>query len=591
MKIPGTEALTNIKKLYRLFSKKQKRAFKWLVFFTFLGSASDLIGLSFIIPIIGLVLSQDFYNQLVASFPAISGMSKNNLLFVAVGLFFIVILVKNALGMVINRIQVNFVKDHYLSSSMNTLNKIYNKSYLEILHSVSAKLANKLSGMQIGLTNNATLSVITIINESMIFIITSVVLLLWNWQLFLLMLAIIIPVMGIFYARVKNTIKAAGAEKNGITSRLIAHSQEMLFGYADIKIAGTEESYKNKYRSMVERFAEHQGKINFINFLPTRILEIAIFLCIIVILLYCVIVLQDITKIVTTVSLFSVVAYRSIPSVNRFVVALTQLNAHEHMLDDPDFLPEDANTLPPPVSRLAFNKSIRFEDISFRYPGTGNDILVNCNLEVKRGEKIGIIGKSGSGKSTMINNILGFLYPTQGHILIDDTVLTRNNMQDWWELLGYVRQDVFILNNTFIENIVLGEPLENVNHDKLNRAIELASLKELVESWPLGVETLLGERGNILSGGQKQRVAIARAIYKGARVLIFDEATSSLDSETEEEITNAIRDLGHEDLTIIIIAHRYTSLRYCDKIYRLENGRLGNSISYEQLSVEMMTGI
>src|SRR5690606_13859492 len=147
-----------------------------------------------------------------------------------------------------------------------------------------------------------------------------------------------------------------------------------------------------------------------------------------------------------------------------------------------------------------------------------------------------------------------------GQILIDDTPLSKENISDWWKILCYVRQDVFIMNNTLLENIVMGEPHDKINCSKLDRAIKLASLDELVAGWTKGINTMLGERGNNLSGGQKQRIAIARAIYKGADVLVFDEATSSLDTQTEEEITNAIRDLGNEQLTILIIAHRYTSL-------------------------------
>lgn len=587
MKIPGQEAISSIKKLYRLFNQKQQKAFKWLIFFTFIGSATDLIGLSFIIPIVGLVLSDDFYNKIIVQFPGISAVSKNQLLLLAVSVFFLVIVLKNAFGLLINRIQVNFVQGFYISSSVNVLNKIYSKSYTELQKEPSAKLSNKLSGMQIGIANNTTLAVISIISETMIFIITSAVLVFWNWQLFLLMLCVIVPVMGGFYSSVKRTIKEAGVEKNTIIARLFAKTQEMIFGYADIKIAGTEENYKEEYKLMVENFGNHQKKLNFINFLPTKILELAVFLCIITILVYSVFVLKDTTQIITTISLFSVVAYRSIPSVNRFVMALTQLHAHEYILSDADFFPASAVKKQTSTHPFTFNNVIRFDHVSYRYPSTNIDVLKDCDLEIKRGEKIGIIGKSGAGKSTIINNILGFLHPTGGRILIDNTPLTEDNVEDWWIVLGYVRQDVFILNNTLLENIILGQPAEDVNYETLQRAIKLASLDGLVASWPNGINTMLGERGNKLSGGQKQRIAIARAIYKGADVLIFDEATSSLDSETEEEITNSIQALGHENLTIIIIAHRYTSLKYCDKIYRLEKGKITERINYETLVREV----
>jgi ABC-type multidrug transport system fused ATPase/permease subunit len=166
---------------------------------------------------------------------------------------------------------------------------------------------------------------------------------------------------------------------------------------------------------------------------------------------------------------------------------------------------------------------------------------------------------------------------------VDDVVLSDNNFVNWWKIVGYVRQDVFIMNASLMENIAIGVAVHEVEMDKLERAVKLSSLSELVKDLPQGVNTVLSERGNNLSGGQKQRIAIARAIYKGAEVLVFDEATSALDTKTEIEITNSINQLGREHLTIVIIAHRYSSLRYCDKIYKLDEGIISNTYSYEEL--------
>ena len=149
--------------------------------------------------------------------------------------------------------------------------------------------------------------------------------------------------------------------------------------------------------------------------------------------------------------------------------------------------------------------------------------------------------------------------------------------------MGYVRQDAFILNTTLAENIAIGESLEEIDTERIKYAINLSSLNSVVSEWEDGIYTKLSERGNNLSGGQKQRIAIARAIYKGAEVLVFDEATSALDSKTEQEITDAIHKLGKENLTIIIIAHRHTSLKFCEKIYRIEGGSISNMYSYQEL--------
>ena len=585
MKLPAPFRF--IRRLYSLFDQKQRTAFGWLVFFSFLSSVTDLLGLSFIIPIVGLVLSDELYQNISSKYGFITGYSKNELLLIATFIFFLIIVAKNLFGLFVNRMQVGFTRGLYITSSRAMLDRIYNKSLPELNKNTSNELMNKLVGQQMALATHAIMPVLIIINEGIIFSLTAIIMVVWNWQLFLLMAGIILPIMGLLYYRIKVMIRGAGIEKSNTIVQLYSTVQEMIFGYTDIKIAGTEKHFKTKYANAAKHYSAQQGKTDLMNFIPTRIIEIAIFLCIIVILLYSVFVLQDLTKIVTTISLFSVIAYRSVPSVNRFVLAANNLNSAQHLFNDPDIMHDGTLEEQQPAKQpISFNSLIRFEGVSFRYTENGANVLNKCDLEIKRGEKIGIIGKSGAGKSTLINNILGFLHPTEGRIIIDSTPLTENNAKTWWNIIGYVRQDVFILNTSFAENIAIGVAKDEIDSASLQHAIRSASLEELVTGWPNGIETVLQEKGHNLSGGQKQRIAIARAIYKGAKVLIFDEATSSLDSKTEEDITNAIRELGHEDLTIIIIAHRYTSLKYCDKIYKLDNGCITASISYSELLSE-----
>jgi len=577
-------AISAVKDIYSILTEPQKKKFKWLVFLTFIGSVTDLLGLAMIIPVIGLVLTEAFYQKLIAVLPFTASLSKNELLIAVVLFFLIVIILKNLFGLYINRLQVKFVEGLYVTSTMNALENIYNKSFKEITKESSGTWTNKVSTLQMQLASNVAISTLIIINEAIVFLLTAIIVCLWNWKLFLILIVVLLPSIGIFYVRVKNSIKESGMEKNKEFIKLFGHAQEMIEGYTDVKIAGTEQSFKDRFKEVAKRFSIQQGKADFVMFIPTRIIEVVIFVCIVIILLYGVFVLKDLDKIVTTISLFSVIAYRSIPSVNRFVMALNMLTMSEFILKDKDFRSPLEADEPTGEPQIRFEKNIVFDDISYRYDTGIRDVVTHLNLEIKKGEKVGIIGKSGSGKSTIINNILGFLAPTKGEIKIDNTVLSKDNLESWWKILGYVKQDVFILHTSLKENIALGETGEEIDVQRLDRAVRLASLTELVELLPHGLDTLLAERGGNLSGGQKQRIAIARAIYKGAKVLVFDEATSALDTKTEVEITNAIHELGKEDLTIIIIAHRYTSLRYCDKIYKLENGVISDILTYDELA-------
>lgn len=585
MKLKKRHALSYVAKLYDLFNRKQKTHFKWLIFFTFISSITDLVGLSLIIPVVGLVMSETFYTSLTTQLPYLASFSKNELLIYTVIAFFLLIVAKNAFGLLINKLQVNFVRKLYVSSSENVLEKVYGRSMLDMQKETSNELVSKLTYYQSALCSSAAISSLILINEAIVFFLTGLIICLYNWQLFFLLIGVLIPIMGAFYLKVKNMIRVAGEEKSQNSIKLYAYAQEMIFGYTDIKIAGTQERFKKRFYDFAKKYSHNQATIDFMMFIPTRIIEIAIFMCIILILIYGVFVLKDTEKIITTVSLFSVVAYRSIPSINRFVISMNNLTSTGFIFNDKDFLPsnEDDNNTKPAQPELSLSKGITFNHVGYTYPGMKHPVLNDCTMNIKKGESIGIIGRSGAGKSTLVNNILGFLQPTEGSIYIDDVKLTKDNIHKWWEILGYVRQEVFIMNTSFKENIAIGEKAEEIDDARMQRAIELSSLKELVDSWPEKDNTMLNERGNNLSGGQKQRIAIARAIYKGARILIFDEATSALDSKTEEEITNSIRALSEEDLTVIIIAHRYTSLKYCDNIYKIDGGTITDKLSYNQL--------
>ena len=586
MNIREGSPVAAISKVYKIFTPKQRKSFRVLVFFTFISSITDLLGLFTVIPVIGLVLSDSFYNTVITKLPMISQFDKQQLLLLSVLLFTVLIIAKNLFGLYINKMQVRFVEGLFVTSSMNVLANVYKRSLLEIQKDTSNKLVQKLTSMQVHLCSYAVISIIIIINEAIVFGLTAVIVCLANWQLFVLLILTIVPIMAIFYAKVKTMIKNAGTERSNNETKLRESAQEMIFGYTDIKIAGTENNFKKKYENTARKYSIFQGKLDFMLFIPTRIIEVAIFFCVVLIMLYGIYFIKDTEAIITTISLFGIVAYRSVPSINRFVIAVNNINSSSFIFEDRDFIYSEQQVKKYAERPLEFDETITFENVSYSYEANGKNVLNNCSLQIRKGEKIGIIGKSGAGKSTLVGNILGFLKPTEGRIIIDQTPLGENNIEDWWHIVGYVRQEVFIMNNSMLENIAIGEDAASVDIERINRAIKLASLESLVNELPNGIHTKLSERGNNLSGGQKQRIAIARAIYKGAEVLVFDEATSALDSQTEEEITNAIQQLGREQLTIIIIAHRYTSLKYCDRIYDLQNGQISASLTYAELIKE-----
>ena len=221
-------------------------------------------------------------------------------------------------------------------------------------------------------------------------------------------------------------------------------------------------------------------------------------------------------------------------------------------------------------NNCAFEKNIRLKDVSFGYDENSLPAINKINVEIKKGDCIGVIGKTGSGKSTLIDIMMGLLDPTHGTLEVDENVITSSNRRAWQSRIAHVPQSIYLSDSTIEENIAFGIPVEEIDSSLVRRAAISANIDSVVNEWPLKYKTILGERGIRLSGGQRQRIGIARALYKQADVLFLDEATSSVDSTTESSIMKAIEKLGN-DVTLIIIAHRITTLKNCSRILELSN--------------------
>ena len=234
------------------------------------------------------------------------------------------------------------------------------------------------------------------------------------------------------------------------------------------------------------------------------------------------------------------------------------------------------------VEPLPFTKLISFDHVAFRYGPGQTDVIHELSLTIPKGSRVGIVGKTGSGKSTVIDLMLCLLAPTRGAIMIDGHPLGHDQIKPWQAQIAHVPQSVYLSDATIIENIAFGVPRNEIDEDRARRAARNADIADHIDAQPDGYDTIVGERGVRLSGGQRQRIGIARALYKRSKLLIFDEATSALDDQTERQVINAIEGLGR-DLTIVMIAHRVTTLRNCDLIYRLEHGRVVASGSYDEV--------
>lgn len=248
-----------------------------------------------------------------------------------------------------------------------------------------------------------------------------------------------------------------------------------------------------------------------------------------------------------------------------------------------DFDSQDINYKASKISKLDFNSKIELKSLSYSYPKSEGLSLNNINLEIEHGSSIGIIGSTGAGKSTLADIMLGLLTPDLGEILIDGTRLNSKNLSQWQSNVGYVPQDIFLVDSSIKENIAMGLSADEIDESRIEECIELSQLTSFIKNdLPEGSSTMVGERGVRLSGGQKQRIGIARALYNDPKFILFDEATSALDNITEQYVMASLEQLSTVK-TLLIIAHRITTLKFCDKIILLENGKIMDSGNYDKL--------
>jgi ABC-type multidrug transport system fused ATPase/permease subunit len=284
---------------------------------------------------------------------------------------------------------------------------------------------------------------------------------------------------------------------------------------------------------------------------------------------------RDMASVVPTLGLFAAAAFRLMPSINRTLGAVQSVRYGLPVVNILHAELQLAAVAPAPRKKdgaTGFQNEIRLADVSYTYPAAPWPSLSHVSFSIKQGECVGFIGSSGAGKSTLVDVILGLLTPSAGRVEVDGENI-EHSLRTWQDQIGYVPQSIYLTDDTLRRNVAFGLPEADIDDSAVRYAVRAAQLEEFVGSLPSGLETIVGERGIRLSGGQRQRIGIARALYHNPGVLVLDEATSSLDTPTEQGVMEAVRALQRSK-TIIIVAHRLATVQYCDRLYRLEHGRI-----------------
>lgn len=391
----------------------------------------------------------------------------------------------------------------------------------------------------------------------------------------------------------------ASSESQAEMIRLINHS---LGGLKETRIIGCEPYFEQQFSIQANLYAEVCSNLMSFGTLPRTIIEVLVFTFVIGMALVSLLAGHT-ENLVATLGIFGIVAIRLMPVATQLASGLTSLRSTAYVVDklynDLKEIENIQSNLDLNISHsvkkdlrkeaqaqyqseiLPFNKKILIEKISFRYNEASQLALQEINLTLHKGEAIALIGKSGAGKTTLVDLLLGLLTPVSGDIKVDGCSIYED-IRAWQNLIGYIPQSIFLIDDTLERNIAFGVPDHLIDSERLWRAVESAQLTELVSQLPDGLKTRVGERGICLSGGQRQRVGIARTLYHEREILVLDEATSALDNETEKLVTDSIKMLSGKK-TMIIIAHRLSTVEHCDRIYLMDKGQIVKSGTYQEV--------
>lgn len=418
-----------------------------------------------------------------------------------------------------------------------------------------------------------------------------VVLLLISPQLTLMALALVVTVYGGLFLLLSGWLGRLGNARVAANSRRYTTSREALSGVKDIKISGTERFYLDSYRTASFEYARTRSRATMIKTMPRYVVETVAFCSVVLALLF----LLDERALLAgdflaaAIPELGVLAYgakRMLPDVQKMYQSASAMRyGHAAVESVRRDLSLPAESLPVPKagqSEVTLTNSLSLSGVSFSYPGSEQRALDNVSFEVGRGERVGVVGTTGAGKTTLLDVVLGLLRPQVGELAVDGRPVLDGDVRAWQQSIAYVPQHIFLADATLAENIALGEEAGGIDMKRVEQAASLAQLHELVcNELPDGYNTRIGENGVRLSGGQRQRIGIARAMYRDADLILFDEATSALDTVTESELVAAIEALPQEK-TLMIIAHRLSTVRHCDRILVLSRGRLVAQGSWDE---------
>lgn len=585
--------MQNFKKILYLLNPSEKKKIILLLILIFCMAFIDMIGVASILPFIAVVANPQLIEtntilKYLYQLSSILGVSSSKqfmfVLGILVFLFLIISLIVRALT---HYAQIRFALMREYTIGARLIEFYLHQPYTWFLNRNSADLSKViLSGVN-EIVYETILPSLNLIAQGLVTISILTILIIIDFKLAIIVGSVLITTYGTIFYFMKNILSQRGSDRLQANKDRFVSVSEAFGAIKEIKVGRLEKVYVNRFSLPAQLYASHQSASTAISHLPRYFIEGIAFGGMVLLVL---ILMKDgdlFANIVPVIALYAFAGYRIMPAIQQIYVAFTQLRVSRAALDgihkdlmSSQFYEKDVTE----IGVMPLTRSIVLNNIHFNYPKSKQAALKNINLSIPAFKKVGFVGVTGSGKTTTVDLILGLLSPNKGTVSVDGNIISSKNKSCWQKNIGYVPQQIYLIDDSVSANIAFGSNSQKIDRIAVEQAAKTANLHDYVtKELPNNYNTILGERGTRLSGGQRQLIGIARALYHKPQVLILDEATSALDNITEQNIMNAINNLGKE-VTIILIAHRLSTVKNCDIIFLLERGELKDQGTYEELS-------
>jgi ABC-type multidrug transport system fused ATPase/permease subunit len=583
--------MKKVKKLYYLLSNNERSKLILLLLGILLMAFVDMLGIASILPFMAVLSNTSLIETNIIfkssyMFLANYGVTNENQFLMVLGFFvFFLLLISISLRTLTLYFQTRFILmcEHNMANRI-VKNYLY-QPYVWFLNRNSASLGKSVLSEVSNVVGRGLNSVINFITNIILTFAIFALLFYVNPILSSIVLSVMFIFYALIYVTIKNLYSKIGNElfsSNEIRYKILA---EAFGAYKEVKIGSLEQTYLDQFFKPSKNIAVNSSLISILNEIPRMTVEVIAFGGLLLITLYYMAVDSNVNSIIPIVSLYAFAGYRLLPALQKLFVSLTGMRivspAINSIYDDiKSFKP---NIIEKNIEYLPLKKNISLKNINYNYPNTSRLVLKDINLKIPANKTVGFVGATGSGKTTVVDIIIGLLEAQRGTLLVDDIEINGTNRKNWQKSIGYVPQQIFLADSSISSNIAFGVSDKKINQKFVEEAAKIANIHDFImNELPLKYESIIGERGVKLSGGQRQRIGIARALYHKPQILVFDEATSALDNITEKSVMKAIFDLKN-NITKILIAHRLSTVKNCDMIFLFEKGQLKKQGTFEEL--------